>query len=63
MVFVNAEKMGDVATTGDVQKMAELLRAKGWEVTIGEGRDEFENETEADRFESDWDEALAIIGE
>ena len=61
-IHVTPEMLGDVATTEDAQRMAELLRAKGYDVELAEGRNEFDAEDDEEQFAADWDSAMETIG-
>lgn len=60
-IHVTAEMLGDVATEKDVEKMAKMLRDRGYNVVTEDGKDEFEDESEEGKFEQDWAELITEI--
>lgn len=60
-IHVTPEMLGDVATEKDVEKMAKMLRERGYDVVTGDGKDEFEDECVEGRFEQDWAELITEI--
>lgn len=57
MIYITAEHLGDVATNEQAERMAELLRERGFDVSVGTGTGE-----RADSIpDSIWEECLDII--
>jgi H2-forming N5,N10-methylenetetrahydromethanopterin dehydrogenase-like enzyme len=59
-IYITADHLGDIATDEQAERMAELLRERGYDVKVGHGRSKATPEDIPNKV---WEECLDIISQ